>query len=104
MKNDWAFKSGLGIDFISREHDMIFTCINIYGPYSGRNEYWDHTLSNPLIQNGRVIVANDFNFTLGAYEICGWDVHLDPLSDHLLDLLERETFMDLLATKLSSTW
>jgi hypothetical protein len=71
LKNSWAIQMGLGTNFFSREINLDFLCLNIYGPYSDMKVFWDHTLNLSLIKSGLVILGGDLNFTWGACEVWG---------------------------------
>jgi len=58
-------------------------------------------LQNPLIRDGGVIIGGDFNFTLKAIEIWGLGAQLDPLSDLLINLLERADIVDVRPIKIT---
>jgi hypothetical protein len=78
---------GLGISFFSREINLDVLCLNIYGPYSDRKVFWDHTFNLSLIKFDLVMLGGDLNFTFCACEIWGGAKNMDPLAEFFIHKL-----------------
>ena len=48
---------------------MDLTALNIYGPYLEIEEYWTKVFGMGVLNQNRVILRGDLNFSLGHAEI-----------------------------------
>jgi hypothetical protein len=48
LLNSWVSPSVLGTHFFSKELNFDFLCINIYGPYLDRKEFWKKFFNSKL--------------------------------------------------------
>ena len=83
---------------------IVLTIMNIYGPNSGRAEFWNRLLSSRCHRMDRFILAGDLNLSLGEAETWGPNAMKDPLSDFFLRLIDEKGFIDLTPTHLKPTW
>lgn len=47
------------------------TILNVYGPYEGKQEFWDRLLSLQCLKTRKLIVGGDINLTLNRGEVQG---------------------------------
>ena len=81
LLNIWDFNSGIGDDFYHVDLNLFFTMVNIYGPYSERQAYWNNLKLKSFLKNENLFLRGDLNFTIGNSEIWGPNARSDPLSD-----------------------
>jgi hypothetical protein len=67
--NLWGIQLGIGADFFSREVNLSFSVLNLYGPYQSRLQFWEDLFRKSLCCNPDLIVGGDLNFSLGEAEI-----------------------------------
>ena len=78
--------------------------INIYGPYSNRQVFWENNFNSTLINEEYVFVGGDFNFNVGEYKIQGESAQSDPLVSYFLWSLEEQGIFYMALIKLIPTW
>ena len=57
-----VFSKGLGI---------ALTILNVYGPYEGKQVYWDILLALKCLKTENLIVGGDLNLTMNGGEVWG---------------------------------
>jgi hypothetical protein len=84
--------------------DRYFLICNIYGPYFSREAFWDNFWNTCALQDDKLIIRGDMNFSLGHDEIWGDIDCKDPLSLYFQNKLEEDDMLDVESTTISATW
>jgi len=102
--NIFGFEAGIGVKLFSQELGKALTVINIYGPYSNRESYWNELLGKAFFTEDQVIVGGDLNLTLGSAEIWGPRALPDLLADFFISSFARAGLIDVEPVKIQATW
>ena len=81
-----------------------FSILNYYGPYSGREYFWNCVMAGVLLSLPNSILVGDLNFTLNAGEIWGKSARLDHLAHFFKNFLSDNHLIDLPPPCASLTW
>lgn len=92
------------MDVFSESLGMHFTIINIYGPCTDRQQFWDSLVNASIVRSDNIILAGDLNFSLGIFESWGHNAHADTLFNYFRHLLSIHQLVDPLITSHSPTW
>lgn len=104
MDSTWGGAGFIGLDIFSAELGMNLRVVNVYAPCSQRESFWQHLLHLSMMNEDRVIIGGDLNFSLGFRESWGSDAQFDPITDYMTNLLEQTNFMDIPMQRLLPTW
>jgi hypothetical protein len=96
----WGFESGIGLNVFSADLGRSLTLVNIYGPYSDRQRYWESLAKCSWFSAKEVIIGGDFNFSLGAAEVWGPRTNPDPLTNYFINFLDQYGLLDIEPIKL----
>ena len=100
----FGFESGVGIKLYSLELGKVMIVINIYGPYTNRETFWDELLAKEFIKDDLVVLGGDLNLTLGSGEVWGPRAIPDSQADHFISSFARVGLIDVEPTKINATW
>jgi hypothetical protein len=50
VQNSWGLESGLGVEAFITDLGVVFTILNVYRPYEGRNPFWEALFHKSLLQ------------------------------------------------------
>jgi hypothetical protein len=73
--------------------------INIYGPYSNQNPFWEDLLIAGVLSKPLTIIGGDLNFTISLREVWGSNPRIDGLRDYFVSLLENQKLLTLNLSK-----
>eukprot|EP00253_Pinus_taeda_P008165 PITA_08165 len=100
----WGMDHVLGMEIASPELGAPIMLLNIYGPCQGREQFWNNLLTKEIINNKRLILGGDLNFSIGFAEAWGPSAREDPLSDFFSNLLNSHNLLDVNLIKAKPTW
>jgi hypothetical protein len=83
---------------------MEVRIINVYGPHSDQNSFWESLLGKYLLKVDNLIIGGDFNFSLGEAESWGPSAHPDNQATFFNNLLSSKGLIDIAPLKLLPTW
>ena len=88
----------LETSLLSQDLGKVIKIINIYGPYSNRQVFWENNFHSNLLSEEYVFAGGDFNFNVGEYNIQGESDQSDPLVFYFIWSLEEQGlfYMDLI--------
>ena len=86
LLNAWAMTSSLCVVLHSIELQLDITFINLYGPYSDREFFWNNLLGIDCFKCPYLVFGGDLNFSLGLSEIWGVNARVDALTDFFTNL------------------
>ena len=92
------------IDVLFGNSEIVFTLVNVYGPCSDREQFWNSLLTCSLISVPNLILGGDLNFSLGIAESWGPLASPDPLAKFFNSALSASNLVDIQTTKLQPTW
>jgi exonuclease III len=104
LLNSWAFDSCLGGDFLVEGIGKEIRIINVYGPHTDQNSFWETLLGKYLLKNDFIILGGDLNFSLGEAESWGPSSHPDNQAAFFSHLLSSNGLIDIAPLKLLPTW
>ena len=102
--NFWAFESYLGGDFMVEGIGKEIRIINVYGPHTDHNSFWETRLGKDLLKNDFLILGGDLNFSLGEAKSWGPSSHLDNQVAFFSHLLSSNGLIDIAPLKILPTW
>eukprot|EP00253_Pinus_taeda_P032143 PITA_32143 len=100
----WGGKGFLEMDLYSVELGMELRVLNVYGPYQGREAFWQHLSNLSLTSLNNLILGGDLNFSIGYSESWGSAAQIDPLSEVMETLLDQAQLLDVPMIKPLPTW
>ena len=101
--NIWGIHSGIGADFFSREANLNFSVLNLYGPYQSCLSLWEDLFGKSFWNKTNLIVGGDLNFSLGEAEIWGPNARMDELTDFFCHRLAQAGVTDVPPIKMTLT-
>eukprot|EP00253_Pinus_taeda_P006367 PITA_06367 len=104
MDSTWGGSGFIGLEIFSAELGMTLRVVNVYAPCSHRESFWQHLLQLSMMNEDRVIIGGDLNFSLGFRESWGSEAQFDPITDYMTNLLEQTNFLDIPMQRLLPTW
>eukprot|EP00253_Pinus_taeda_P010150 PITA_10150 len=104
VDSTWGGARFLGIDIFSADLGMNLKVVNVYAPCSQRESFLQHLLHLSMINEDRVVIGGDLNFSLGYRESWGSTAQIDPITDYMTNLLEQTNFMDIPMQRILPTW
>ena len=102
--NTWAVDIGLEACLFSQDLGKVIKIINIYGPYSNTQVFWENNFNSNLLNEEYVFAGGDFNFNVGEYKIQGESAQSDPLVSYFLWSLEEQGLFYVASIKIIPTW
>ena len=69
--------------------------MNIYRPYNNIVAFLEALQTSPLLRSENVVIGGDLKFTLGAHEIWGPTMMVDPSAKFFSNLLQNIKTVDL---------
>ena len=69
-----------------RDFNFPISCINYYGPYCNREDFWNRVEASGFINYPNIIFVGDLNFTLTEAEMWGDYARSDPLGTFFAQL------------------
>ena len=96
--------SGLCVVLHSIELQLDLTFINMYGPYSDREFFWNNLSGMDCFKCPYLVFGGDLNFALGMSEIWGVNARVDALSDFFTNLLDGLGLIDIVPLVSIPTW
>ena len=104
LLNAWAMTSGLCAVLHSIELQLDLSFINLYGPYSNREFFWDNLSGMDCFKCPYLVFGGDLNFSLGLFEIWGVNARVDALTDFFTNLLDEIGLVDITPLVSIPTW
>ena len=92
--SSWGFKNSLAIELYSNEFCHPFLLLNVYGPCSDRERFWNPFFMKSYLYHPNLIVWGDLNFSLGASESWGASARVDPLTEFFINKLAASHLVD----------
>ena len=69
--SSWGAENVLAVELYSNELCIPFLFLNIYGPNSKREKFWNSFFAKSFLAHPNLIIGGDFNFSLGLTESWG---------------------------------
>ena len=104
LLNAWSMNSSLCVALHSFELQLDLCFINLYGPYTEREVFWNNLLGMNCFSYPNLVVGGDLKFSLGHSEIWGAKARVDVLSDFFIHLLEGLGLIDITPLESRPTW
>ena len=76
----WVVVSGLCVSLYSIKLHEDICFVNIYGPYTERESFWNNFLSTECLNSSNLVLGGDLNFFVGFSKIWGDRARVDSLS------------------------
>ena len=96
--------AGILLKATLRGFSVPFSILNVYGPYSHRDTFWNAVAAGGLLSIPNLILAGDLNFTLNASEVWGSKALLDPMGPYLSSLFYSHHLVDIAPSCAGPTW
>ena len=87
-----------------RGFDEMIRVLNCYGPYSGRQQFWEAVGGSGILQDPFFILGGHLNLILDASEVWGSFSRLDPLSNSFCQFFQKNNLIDVVPSLSSPTW
>ena len=104
FQNAWAMTSCLCAVMHSFEMQLELFFLNLYGPYTDREAFWNNLSVMDCFNFPNLVVGGDLNFSLGQSEIWGVKAKVDGLTDFFNHLLEGLGLIDITPLDPRPTW
>eukprot|EP00253_Pinus_taeda_P003262 PITA_03262 len=104
IRNIWGGRGFIGLDTYVLSMEMDLRVINVYGPCSSRDPFWNALLDSDLLKEDNIILGGDLNFTLGYCESWGHSAQVDSFSESIFNLLEVHHWVDIPTARLQHNW
>jgi hypothetical protein len=78
--------------------------LNVYGPCTGRKEFWQRLHDLGLLAAENLILAGDLNLTTSPFEIWGDSALTDPLANFFQQTFYKNALIDIKPPDLLPTW
>eukprot|EP00253_Pinus_taeda_P031803 PITA_31803 len=104
VNSTWGGSGFLGLDIYSADLGMNLRIVNVYAPCSQRESFWQHLLNLTIMNEDRVVIGGDLNFSLGFRESWGSAAQIDPITNYMTNLLAQSNLMDIPMQKVLPTW
>jgi hypothetical protein len=88
----------------SLELNRPINLLNVYGPCTGRKDFWQRLDDLGLLAAENLILARDLNLTTCNSEIWGDSAQSDPLSIFFQQIFYKNALIDLKPPELLPTW
>jgi hypothetical protein len=88
----------------SLELNRPINLLNVYGPCTGRKEFWQRLDDLGLLAAENLILAGDLNLTTNNFEIWGDSAQSDPLSSFFQQIFYKNALIDLKPPEILPTW
>jgi hypothetical protein len=95
---------GILLEGVIREGNRPVKILNCYGPYDERKYFWEHVAKSGILDERKLIIVGDLNFTISSREVWGKHARLDPLARFFHGLFMNHGFVDIESISLSPTW
>jgi hypothetical protein len=95
---------GILLSGISLELNRPINLLNVYGPCTGRKDFWQRLDDLGLLAAENLILAGDLNLTTSNFEFWGDSALPDPLSSFFQQLFFKNALIDLKPPELLPTW
>lgn len=69
--------------------------LNPYGPYEGKEQFWNNLCALNCLQCENLIIVGDLNLTIHREEIWGPNAREERLANFFVDKFEIEGWVDL---------
>ena len=90
------------LHYVDLHLDLCF--INLDGPYSNQEFFWNNLLGMDCFNYPNLIVGGDLNFSLGLSEVWGAKARVDVLIDFFTHLFEGLGLIDISPLDSKPTW
>lgn len=104
LSSAWGGKGLIGIEIFSSELGMDLRVINVYGPFQGREAFWNQLLNLSITSANDIILGGDLNFSISFSESWGSSAQSDPISDTIETLLDHAHLLDIPINRPLPTW
>jgi len=84
----FSISLGLFIEIYFKEMDKTFSLLNLYGPYKGKEDFWERLFAINCIRTNSFIIGGYLNFKINMDEIWGPLAREDKLDIFFLDKME----------------
>ena len=90
----WGFENSLAMELYSNELYHPILLLNVYGPCTEREQFWNSFFMKSCLKNPNLIVGGDLNFSLGASESWGPSARVDHLTEYFTNKLAGSRLVD----------
>lgn len=94
----------LCIEVQSMDLGFPLSLLNLYGPYMGREQYWNDLCSFSCLHYENLIIRGNINLTNIWEEIWGYNAREDKVVIFFVDKFENVRWVDLEQVQLGLTW
>jgi endonuclease/exonuclease/phosphatase family metal-dependent hydrolase len=95
---------GILLTGTSRITNKRYNLLNIYGPCSDRQQFWEKIEARGLLDLQNLIIAGDLNLTTALGEVWGASATPDTLALYFNTLFSAHHLVDFAPASLSPTW